>query len=56
MQIEGLTTKLRNMRCKPKQKQRNIEITEILKRGNFEADAERGHAKRGISVKSICIT
>ena len=49
-QIEALMTQLRNMRRKWKQKRRNLEITEILKRRNFEADAERGDANRGISV------
>ena len=41
------------MRRNLKQKQRNFEITEILKRCNFEADAERGDANQGISVFSI---
>ena len=38
------------MRRKLKQKRRNFEITEILKRCNFEADAERENANRVISV------
>ena len=38
------------MRHKLKQKRRNFEIIEILKRHNFVADAERGDANRGISV------
>ena len=38
------------MRRIVKQKRRNFEITEIFKRRNFEADAERGDANRGISV------
>ena len=49
-QIRALTTQLRNMRRKLKQKRRNFKINEILKRRNFEADAERGDANRGISV------
>ena len=51
--FEALTTQLRNLRRRLKQKQRNFEITEILKRRNFEADAERGDANRGISVPYI---
>ena len=38
------------MRRKLKQRRRNFEITEILKRRYFEADAERGNATRGIGV------
>ena len=41
---------LRNKRSKLKQKRRNFEIAEILKRRNFEADAEQSEANRGISV------
>ena len=54
-QIEALTAKLRNMRRKLIQKRYNFEITEILKRRNFEADAERFDANRGISVQSLPI-
>ena len=43
-------TQFQNMRRKWKQKRRNFEITEILKRRNFEAGAERGDANLGISV------
>ena len=38
------------MRSELQQKRRNFEITEILKRLNFAADAERGDANRGTSV------
>ena len=38
------------MRRKVKQKRGNFEITEILKRRNFEADARQGDTNRGISV------
>ena len=44
---------LRNMRRKLKQKQRNLEIAEILERRNFEADLERDDVNRGISVKIL---
>ena len=47
---DALTTQRWNMRRKLKQKRCNFEITEIWKRRNFEADAERGDANRGISV------
>ena len=43
------------MRRKLKQKRRKFEITEILKRRNFEANAERGDANRGISVHLLCV-
>ena len=39
------------MRRKLKQKRRNFETREILKRHNFEADAEESEANRGISVQ-----
>ena len=38
------------MQRKLKQKRCNFKITEILKRRNFEGDAERGDENRGISV------
>ena len=50
MQIEALTTQLRKMQCKLKQKRHMFDVTEILKRHNFEADVERGDANQGISV------
>ena len=53
MQIEALTMQLRNMRRKLKQKRHNFKITEILKRRNFEADAERSDANWAISVYTI---
>ena len=48
-QIEALTTQLRKMRCKRKQKRCNFVITEILKRHNFEAEAEQGDANWGFN-------
>ena len=51
-QIEAQTTQLRNMWRKLKQKRSDFEIIDILKRGNYEADAERGDANRDIR----CIT
>ena len=51
MQIEALTTQLRNMRRQLKQKRRNFEITDILKRRNFEADIAQDDANRGSSVE-----
>ena len=36
-----------------KRKRRNFEITEIIKRRNFEADAEPGDANRNINVVGI---
>ena len=48
-QIEALTTQLQIMGRKLKQKRRNFEITVILRRRNFEADAERSDANRAIS-------
>ena len=50
MQIETPTTQRWNMHRKLKQKRRNFENTEIKKKRNFEADAERSDASRGISV------
>ena len=38
------------MRRKLRLKRRNFQVAEILKRHNFEADAERGDAIRVISV------
>ena len=49
MQIEALTTQLRR---KMKQKHRNIEITEIFKGRNIEADAERDDLNRVMTVFS----
>ena len=46
----ALTTQLPNMRRKLKPKRCNFEIREILKRHNFEADAERGDANRAFRV------
>ena len=45
------------MRCKLKLKRRNFEVTEILKRRNFEAHAERGDLNRRmrVFVKSLQI-
>ena len=41
------------MRRELKQKRSNFEITDISKGRNFEDDAERGVANRGISVVAI---
>ena len=43
------------MRRTLKHKRHNYEITEILKKRNFEVDAERDNANRGVSV-SIKVT
>ena len=54
-QIEALTTQLRNMRHKLKQKRSNFEVTKILKRHNFEAVAEQGDANWSVSVFELKI-
>ena len=46
MKIEVLMTSKYAIQTEKK----NFEITEILKRRNYEADTERGHPNRGISV------
>ena len=50
---EALTMQFRNIRFKLKQKRRNFEVTEILKRPNFGADAKRSDVNRGIIVLSL---
>ena len=40
------------MRRKLKQKRRNIEITEILKRRYFEADTDQANVNREVSVSN----
>ena len=49
MQFEVLPTQLRNMRRKLKQKQRNFEIIEILKRRNIEP-AQNEATQTGVLV------
>ena len=41
------------MQCKLKQKQRNFKITVILNGRNFEVDAERDDANRGIKASFV---